>query len=304
MIVTDVNPLSPALHAADGWYLVPVASDPAYIDELLAICEAEHIGLVVPTIDDELMQVAGAVPKFRALGARVAVSQESTIRLCTDKYATCTYLRGHGISAAETFLPDQLPASPEFPLFIKPRVGRGGVGAFPVRDARELRFFLDYVSMPVVQEYLDGPEFTIDLLCDFLGRPLSIVPRERVVIRAGVIDRGRTVHDRRLIDLGRSIARLLPMAGAINVQCRMVEGWPVVFEINPRFSGGISLTIAAGADFPSILLRLAQGQEVAPALGAFRPDLWMTSHETATFLTPADIEARRFQLPPARGRAA
>ena len=26
--------------------------------------------------------------------------------------------------------------------------------------------------------------------------------------------------------------------------------WPVVFEINPRFSGGIPLTIAAGADFP------------------------------------------------------
>ena len=114
--------------------------------------------------------------------------------------------------------------------------------------------FSDYVKGPVVQEYLDGPEFTIDMLCDFQGQPLSIVPRERVVIRAGVIDRGRTVRDYRLIDLARAIARVaLPLAGPVNVQCRMVEGWPIVFEINPRFSGGIPLTIAAGADFPRIL---------------------------------------------------
>ncbi len=70
--------------------------------------------------------------------------------------------------------------------------------------ARELEFFLRLRPDPVVQEYLDGPEFTIDVLCDFEGAPLSIVPRERVVIRAGVIDRGRTVNDPRLIALAEA----------------------------------------------------------------------------------------------------
>jgi len=297
VIVTDVNPMSPAVHAADGWYLVSMASDPGYAHELLAICEAERIGLLVPTIDDELAPVAREASRFRSIGTRVAVSEESTNLLCADKYATCTYLRAHGIPAAETFLPDQVPASPTFPLFIKPRVGRGGVGAFPIHTEQELAFFLQYVHGPVVQEYLDGPEFTIDMLCDFQGRPLSIVPRERVVIRAGVIDRGRTVRDRRLIDLARSIAAILPLRGPVNIQCRMVAGWPVVFEINPRFSGGIPLTIAAGADFPKYLLQLAAGLKVVPTIGAFKDNLWMTNHEASTFVTAADLETRRLHLP-------
>ena len=297
VLVTDVNPMSPAVHVADGWYLVPMASDRRYTRELLSICEAERIGLLVPTIDDELVPVAEAVAKFKDIGTRVAVSDQSTNLVCADKYTTCAYLRANGIPAAQTFLPDQLPSTPTFPLFIKPRVGRGGVGAFPIHNEQELRFFLDYVKGPVVQEYLDGPEFTIDMLCDFQGQPLSIVPRERVVIRAGVIDRGRTVRDYRLIDLARAIARVLPLAGPVNVQCRMVEGWPIVFEINPRFSGGIPLTIAAGADFPRYLLQLAAGQEVAPSIGEFRDNLWMTSHETSTFVRPEDIESRRLRLP-------
>jgi carbamoyl-phosphate synthase large subunit len=77
----------------------------------------------------------------------------------------------------------------------------------------------------------------------------------------------------------------------------MVEGWPVVFEINPRFSGGIPLTIAAGADFPKQLLQLAAGQKVAASIGAFRDNLWMTSHEVSTFLRPDDLGARRLHLP-------
>jgi sialic acid synthase SpsE len=291
----DVNPLSPAVHAADGWYLVPMATDPAYVEELLAICAAERVGLLVPTIDDELAELASAAARFREVGARVAVSGPVTNRLCADKYATCAYLRAHSIPAARTYLPDGLPDAPAFPLFIKPRVGRGGVGAFPIHNERELRFFLDYVPGPVVQEFLDGPEFTIDMLCDFQGQPLSIVPRERVVIRAGVIDRGRTVRDPRLVDLARAIARVLPLAGPVNVQCRMVDGWPIVFEINPRFSGGIPLTIAAGADFPRMLLQLAAGQAVAPAVGVFTDNLWMTSHEVSTFLAADQIEGRRLR---------
>jgi carbamoyl-phosphate synthase large subunit len=65
---------------------------------------------------------------------------------------------------------------------------------------------------------------------------------------------------------------------------------PVIFEINPRFSGGIPLTIAAGADFPRMLLAMAGGGRVAPAIGAFREDLWMTSYESSLFLEPARID--------------
>ncbi|MES1254637.1 MAG: ATP-grasp domain-containing protein [Acidobacteriota bacterium] len=294
VIVTDVNPLSPAVHVADRAYRVPLSSDPGYIDEIVAISRAEGVGLIVPTIDDELTCFANAVPLFAAAQIRVVVSPAETTALCNDKLALCRALVARGVAAATSCLPTDLPVAPRFPLFVKPRYGRGGVGAFAIRTARELEFFRDYVEEPVVQEYLDGPEYTIDMLCDFSGQVLSVVPRERVVIRAGVIDRGRTVKDRRLFDLALACARVVPFVGPVNIQCRVVEGRPVVFEINPRFSGGIPLTIAAGADFPRMLLQLASGRRLLPTIGQFREHLWMTSYEASLFLEDTDLTLERF----------
>jgi carbamoyl-phosphate synthase large subunit len=289
VIVTDVNPLSPAVHVADRAYRVPLATDPAYLPELLAICEAERIGLAVPTIDDELELFGQAYDDFKTIGAITACSPAETAALCNDKYETCRLLRAKGVAAADSYLPGNLPANIEPPLFIKPRIGRGAVGAFPVKSRRELEFFLDYVPDPVLQEYLEGPEFTIDVLCDFNGRPISIVPRERVVIRAGVIDRGRTVRSEALTSLAQAACRVLRFAGPINIQCRMRGDRPVIFEINPRFSGGIPLTIAAGADFPKMLVKLAMGVAVEPAIGNYRDELWMTSYESSMFLDPSQL---------------
>lgn len=284
IVVTDVNPLSPAVHVADRAYRVPMSEDPSYLDEIGAICDAERIGLIVPTIDDELPLFGAARERFAARDVFVACSPEATNVLCNDKLATCRHLRAAGVPAAASWRPAELGPAPRMPLFIKPRTGRGAVGAFAVRTPREFEFFSEYVPDPIVQEYLDGPEYTIDVLCGTDGTPLAIVPRERVVIRAGVIDRGRTVADPSLIELARAACGAVTFTGPVNIQCRMRGDDPVIFEINPRFSGGIALTIQAGADIPAMLVRLALGRHVPPRIGQFRHDLWMTSFESSFFL--------------------
>ncbi|MGE3507427.1 MAG: ATP-grasp domain-containing protein [Vicinamibacterales bacterium] len=298
VVVTDVNPLSPAVHVADRAYAVPLSSDAGYIDEILRVALAERVRLVVPTIDDELTAFAEARPRFEAAGIRVAVSYPATTALCNDKLALCRTLVSRGVAAASSWRPQELPETIGYPLFVKPNIGRGGVGAYPIRTRRELDFFVDYVDDAIVQEYLDGPEFTLDMLCSFSGEALAIVPRERVVIRAGVIDRGRTVRDPALLALGRQCAAVLPFAGPVNIQCRVVQGTPVVFEINPRFSGGIALTLAAGVDMPRLLLELVLGFRVPPAIGQFKENLWMTNYEASVFVEQRHV--RLTVLPPTR----
>ena len=145
VVVADVNPLSPAVYAADRSHPVPLSTDPMYLAAIAEICQVERIGLVVPTIDDELSAFAEQVGQFTDAGIRVAISPPGTTAICNDKHVTCRTLAARGVEAVETRLPAELPIDPQFPLFIKPRVGRGGVFAFPVRNARELEFFLDYV---------------------------------------------------------------------------------------------------------------------------------------------------------------
>ena len=136
VIVTDVNPLSPAVHVADRAYRVPMSSDPAYLDEIQEICESEQVRLVVPTIDDELPIFAVARESFRMRGIHRGLFAGA------GQYAVQRQARHLPASARRRSVRRRLirpctdlPGDAALPLFIKPRTGRGAVGAFPVRFA-------------------------------------------------------------------------------------------------------------------------------------------------------------------------
>lgn len=291
VIVADATPLSPPVHVADRAYQVPLPTDPSYLEEIRRICEAERVRLLVPTLDDELPIIGAARDELRRQGVLAACSSAETAVLCQDKWETCRYLRTAGVSAARTLLPGDLPPAPAFPLFITSRVRQGGAAAFPVHSARELDFFLGYVPNPVVQEYLSAPEYAIDVLCDFSGRPLSIVPCARTVDRGGAFN-GRTVNDPKLIALAEAVCAVIRFAGPLAIRCRMRGKTPAVFEITPRFSASVPLTIQSGADFPRMLVRLALGGTVAPSIGAFQDGLWITSYESSFFLELERVRMR------------
>jgi carbamoyl-phosphate synthase large subunit len=175
-------------------------------------------------------------------------------------------------------------------LFLKPRSGRGSVGAFPIINETELRFFLGYVPDPVVQEFLAGREFTIDLLTDFNGRTISAVPRERLVVRSGVSDRGRTCNNPPMLQLAVRTAEALDIRGPANIQVKLDKDKATIFEVNPRFSGGIPLTLAAGADFPAWLIEMCCGRRVRSFLGKFTDGLMMACYESALFLTEESLK--------------
>jgi carbamoyl-phosphate synthase large subunit len=293
VITTDMSSMSPGLYFGSRHYLAPLTTDKEYIPIIKSICFRERVHLLIPTIDDELPLFGAHTEDFRAMGIHVAVSGEQTGTICNDKYATAGFLLGRNLPFARTWLPHELKFSElVYPLFLKPRSGRGSVGAFSISDERELRFFLDYVKDPVVQEFLPGREFTIDLLADFSGDVISVVPRERLVVRAGVIDRGRTLNHPEMINLAIRTAEALDIRGPANIQVKLNGEKITIFEVNPRFSGGIPLTIAAGADFPALLIEMSCGRRVRPCIGQFTDGLIMACYESAIFLPEAITETK------------
>ena len=297
VITTDMNALSPGLYFSDDHYLVPLTTSPDYIPIIERICAKENIRLLIPTIDDELPLFGSYRDYFREKGILIPVSSQEVNTICNDKYRTFQVLKDLGFDTPESYLPEDLDVDRlSYPLFLKPRFGRGSVGAYPIHSESELRFFLDYVGEPIVQEFLHGEEFTIDLLTDFEGKVLSVVPRQRLLIRAGVSDRGRTCKDAKLIELALSLARKLGVVGAANFQLMREGERASIFEINPRFAGGIPLTIASGADFPALLLRLAAGESPKPSIGEFRDDFIMISYEDSIFKHGEKVFKKKFDL--------
>src|SRR3954463_6236099 len=68
VIVTDVDPLSPTVHIADAAVRVPLSTDPSFLDAITEVCARERIGLLVPTIDEELPLFGAAASMFEARG--------------------------------------------------------------------------------------------------------------------------------------------------------------------------------------------------------------------------------------------
>ena len=107
--------------------------------------------------------------------------------------------------------PDELPGDGQ----AAPRLGRALDP--PGADREEKDFFARYVKEPVmVQRLMDGPEFSIDLLCDLDGRCLNAIPRTMIESRGGESIKGTVIADPELIDLGRAVGEALPRARAVH----------------------------------------------------------------------------------------
>jgi carbamoyl-phosphate synthase large subunit len=278
----DIN--SPALFFAHKHYKVPLVMEPNYLDVIWDIVQKENIKIIIPTIDQELLLWAKHKQEFMKKGVHVSISPPETIETCNDKWETYRFFKEHRIPFPKTYLPETLTYKMDFPLFIKPRGGRGSVHSYIVKNKKELDFFMEYVSEPLVQDYLQGKEFTIDAFFSKDGRLISYVPRYRLVIRSGVSDRGRTFRNSALTEWIKKIGKAMQFEGAVNIQGKVCKRKITFFEINPRFSGGIQLSTAAGPNFAEFLLKELSGETLEPQLGDYDDHLTMTSYEDSLFL--------------------
>jgi carbamoyl-phosphate synthase large subunit len=293
VITTDINPLSPALYFGHRHHIVPLTTDRYYIPIIESICDVEDVNLIVPTIDDELPTFGRVREQFAQLGISVAVSSERTGQICNDKYETWLFCREQRIPMPQTRLGTDVEWKKlRYPVIVKPRFGRGSVNVFQVRNEDQLRLFLSYVNDPIVQDFAEGAEFTVDVLSDFGGRVISVVPRERLVIRAGVSDKGVTRRNPLVMDFAADVAERLHIVGAANIQCKLQGDRVTLIEVNPRFSGGIPLTVAAGADFPAWMVKMAAGVSIRPQLGRFQDGLAMMSFEESIFAKESELKLR------------
>jgi carbamoyl-phosphate synthase large subunit len=295
IVGVDINPPAEIAGSAfvDAFYTVPRAVHADYLKTLLQICQKENVRALFPIIDIELEVIAAAITDFQRQSVHVWVSPSPTVRLCNDKYLTYQFFKEKGFPTAESWTPEELSGVRgrlQYPLVVKPRAGVSSIDVFVVEDEASLVSACAKAKAPIIQQYLTGPEFTIDVLSTQQSQVLTCVPRERIETKAGISYKGRTVRDVRLIEYAARIASALKMVGPCNIQCRIGDDGPRFFEINPRFSGTLPLTIAAGVNSPAILLRLALEPHWNPGPIAFRAGVLMTRYWEEVFRTEESPE--------------
>ncbi len=287
----DASRLSPAIHRVDKAHVVPSISSGRYIKALLEVGKRRRIDLLIPLIDNELSLIAAAAPKFAEFGCTAVISSESVVRTCRDKLETFAALSEAGIDTPKTWRWTEVLKRKRhrFPYFLKPRFGSAAMGNYVVSCADELRTFGRRVQEPIVQEFVEGDEHTLDVYTGFDGVPRCVVPRKRLEVRTGEVSKGLVVKDPAIMEVGRRVAETLAECrGVVTVQCIVTKDRRIrVIEINPRFGGGVPLSIRAGANSPRWLLAELLGKKPRINPTGFRDDVAMLRYDDSVFVPNA-----------------
>lgn len=261
IVTTDINKLAPGLYLGDSQHVLPPCSDSRFLGKFLDICLKERVSLVIPLIDPDLAILSDHREMINATGARVLVSNAEAIQICGDKFETTKFLEANGFITPRIF--DLKEARRHgCPLFIKPADGSASINSYKVNTDEELKFFAHYVPNAMIQEFVEGEEFTVDVFSDWTGEPLAAVPRRRLKVRAGEVSVGKVEKRSALESLAKEVAKVLGTVGPINVQAITSDQAIYIIEINPRFGGGCPLSMAAGLPLAKWVSQMALDQPI------------------------------------------
>jgi carbamoyl-phosphate synthase large subunit len=298
---TDTTELSPALQLSDKGFLVKPITDAGYIKQLLSIVRAHRVKLLVPTVDLDLKLLAQSKSRFTALGCSVLVSSPEVIDICQDKRKTYRFLSRNGFDTPLTIsvraaLSQWIPRKKlRWPCFLKPWDGYASRGNAIVHNRKELLFFGSRIPNAICQEFVRGVEHTCDVYVDLNMKVRCVVPRRRIEVRAGEVSKGQVVKHRGIMnESARLVETLGAGPGVITLQLFLAQDDTVKFiEINPRFGGGVPLSIKAGADFPKWILQELLGKEPNIRFDGFKDNLVMLRYDGEVWLENAGAGKER-----------
>ena len=263
IIGADITESAPALYFCDETQIVCRIREPQYIPQLISICEKEKVDCLIPTIDTDLLLLAENKEKFEAIGTKVLISAVDKVKLCRDKRFTADYFISLGLKSPVP-VDDVENYCMGYPAFIKPKDGSSSVDAYKVNNEEDLRTYANKISDYIIQPFVSGREFTIDIFCDYEGNPVYITPRERLAVRAGEVLKTQICQDDVMIEEMKTLIADYKPCGQITVQLIQDEntGENHYIEINPRFGGGAPLSIKAGADSAKAVIRMLNGEKL------------------------------------------
>lgn len=258
VVATDCSEYAPALYIADSFYVVPRMNEPTYLDKLYQICQNEHIDVILPLQEEELLLIAKERAKFEQIGILVAISGYEQLKLCKDKYELSSYLNDREIPAIKTFLAEDILKEENWTreVFVKPRYGAGSVGAIKVGSRQFLEALVkeNDSEQLVVQPYIEGKEYGVDVYVDYIsGEIVTVFCKEKLRMRAGETEKSRSVKILQIEKLVSEAVLKLGLKGALDMDIFECQGKYYILEINPRFGGGYPHAYECGINFPKML---------------------------------------------------
>ena len=289
VVAVDMDEFSSGFYFADAAYVVPSGQSHGFLSRLEEICKVEAVDAVISVVDEELTHVAA----LESQGIVVIQPELGFVKFALDKLKCMHGLRKEGISAPETWLLDDLPRDVKYPLFVKPRRGRGSRGCCKVDCRAQLDDFLKFTSYTprelLAQEFIEGLEYTVSVVVWRDGALHAIVPKE-IICKRGVTRIAISRYSSNIEAVCTDIQHKFNANGPFNVQLILdSQGKPWIFEINPRFSTSTTLTDASGINELGAVLMKALKEINLPVNNNWKEGVVLIRSTNDTFITEEEF---------------
>lgn len=297
-----------ALKKADDFFISPLIYSPEYIPSIINFCKKNQIVAVLSLFDIDLLVLAQNKDKFTEAGIHLILADASFVEICNDKWKTYLFCKELGLKTPKTYnsIEDVLVALEQnqvsFPLIMKPRWGMASMGIYKVENELELQVFsekckrdifnsylkyetsLTKESPIIYQEVLVGKEYGLDVLNDLNSSYIQTFAKQKVTMRSGETDLGKTVSNLPFKDIAKKISKFSKHKGILSVDCFVVENDVYVIEMNCRISGHYPLSYLAGFNFPQLLVDWLSGKSTNLSLLNFKENLFIVKDLVPTIL--------------------
>jgi carbamoyl-phosphate synthase large subunit len=281
VLASDARPeYAAACMVADDFFAVPRVDDPNYIRELLRLSLENDIRLIVPTIDTELLILSQNIELFRINHIDIVISDYEKMQIFRDKRSTHQFFQKHGINCAKEY--DRQNYT--LPMYLKPYDGSRSVDNFTIFEASQLTDYHFSNEKLMFLEYLDHKkftEYTIDLYYDRNSELKCLIPRKRIEVRDGEVNKAVTKRTKFFHDIWKKMEFVAGFRGCITFQVFVHSETAALYgiEINPRFGGGYPLSYLAGGNFPKWIIAEYLLNQKVPVFDNWEENLMMLRYD-------------------------
>ncbi len=288
IIGTDVQKYAAGSIFCDKFYCIsPISDIESYKKEILEIVAYEEIDIIFPTLQDEIM----IYQEFnKDLGTEVAIPLSDTPDLLIDKEKLYKFLEKKNLieyvpkyyafnNNAELLNIVEKYFNNEKYVCVKTVQGHGGLGFAILTDRKNYIEALykgkdkvydlqDYCEVNssnrrLVMEYLDGIEYSVDILLH-QNKVIAVLPRRRIRVSNGIVIDGTVENNKKIIDIASTIALIIAKNGFLNLQFIHSNNGYKLTDVNARFCGSQVMSYGAGVNFPLLYIKYNILNEYVP----------------------------------------
>ena len=275
IISSNSSHYTSAKNHSDFFYLSPKISSNSYIKFIASIIKRHEVKLVVPLIDIDSKKLSKNVNIINKLNAILISPPYKIVSIITDKYKLYKFLIKNDFRTPKTyiskndFLSNLKKKKIKFPIMLKPRYGTSSILTIKAKNLSQLNLFYKYLLKKidhqyfnernhrkkiVIQEYIEGTEYGLDLLNTIGKNYHSHLLKEKIKMRNGETEICK-ISNKNISTMCKKISRAILHNFLVDIDMIEMSKKFYIIDINPRIGGGYPFTHTAGFDMTKYLLK-------------------------------------------------